>query len=115
MVREGSRSIALWLKSKEAQDPPIEPISLNNCRGHLKHHIEPLIGATKLAALTVPFLRAFEDRLRQDRSPILVGKILAALAGILDDAMERGLVAQNVARRRKSKAQLTSEPAQAAA
>jgi integrase len=72
-----------------------------SARGHLEHHIEPLIGATKLAALTVPFVRAFEDRLRQDRSPILVTKVLTALAGILDDAMERGLVAQNVARRRK--------------
>jgi integrase len=92
---------ALWLKSKEAHN--IEPISLNNCRGHLEHHIEPLIGATKLAALTVPFVRAFEDRLRQDRSPILVTKVLTALAGILDDAMERGLVAQNVARRRKGR------------
>jgi integrase len=90
---------ALWLKSKEAHN--IEPVSLNNCRGHLEHHIEPLIGATKLAALTVSFVRAFEDRLRQDRSPILVTKVLTALAGILDNAMERGLVAQNVARRRK--------------
>src|SRR6516165_12194764 len=35
----------LWLKSKEGHS--IEPISLNNCRGHLEHHIEPLIGATK--------------------------------------------------------------------
>jgi hypothetical protein len=88
---------ALWLKSKEAHD--LEPVSLNTCRGHLKHHIVPLIGATKLAALTVPFVREFEDRLRADRSPILTGKNLAALAGILDDAMDRGLVAQNVARR----------------
>jgi integrase len=92
---------ALWLRSKEAHG--IEPISLNNCRGHLKHHIEPLIGATKLAALTVPFVREFEDRLRADRSPILTGKILAALTSILDDAMDRGLVAQNVTKRRRTR------------
>jgi integrase len=92
---------ALWLKSKEAEG--IEPTSINNCRGHLKYHIEPLIGATKLSALTVPFVREFEDRLRQNRSPGLVGRVLRALAGILDDAMDRGLVAQNVARRRRTR------------
>jgi hypothetical protein len=72
---------ALWLKSKE--DHNIEPVSLNNCRGHLEHHIEPLIGTTKLSALTVPFVRAFEDRLRRDRSPILVMKILTARPAFL--------------------------------
>ena len=52
----------------------------------------------KLAHLTVPMVRAFEDRLRADRSPAMVRKVLGALSSILADAQERGLVAQNVAR-----------------
>jgi integrase len=60
--------------------------------------ITPLIGAVKLAQLTIPAVRAFEDRLRADRSPSMVRKILVSLSSILSDAQERGLVAQNVAR-----------------
>ena len=59
-------------------------------------HIVPLIGGVKLAQLTAPLVRSFEDRLRQDRSPAMVRKILRSLGAILADAQERGLVAQNV-------------------
>jgi integrase len=91
----------LWLTSREAAG--IERTTLDNYREHLTLHITPLIGATKLAALTAPFVRAFEDRLRQDRSPAMVRKILVSLSGILSDAQDRGLVAQNVARNRRSR------------
>jgi integrase len=47
-------------------------------------------------------VREFEDRLREDRSPAMVRKILVALSGILSDAQDRGLVAQNVVRNRRS-------------
>lgn len=90
----------LWLKSREAAG--LERASLANYQDYLDLHIAPLIGATKLAALTVPFVREFEDRLRADRSPAMVRKILVALSGILADAQDRGLVAQNVARNRRS-------------
>jgi integrase len=50
----------------------------------------------KLAQLTAPLVRTFEDRLRQDRSPAMVRKVLRSLGAILADAQERGLVAQNV-------------------
>ena len=59
-------------------------------------HIAPLIGGVKLAQLTVPLVRTFEDRLRQDRSAAMVRKVLRSLGAILADAQERGLVAQNV-------------------
>jgi integrase len=90
----------LWLTSREAAG--IERASLENYREYLDLHIAPLIGATKLAALTAPFVREYEDRLRVDRSPAMVRKILAALSGILTDAQDRGLVAQNVVRNRRS-------------
>jgi integrase len=86
----------LWLASREAAG--LERTSLDNYRHYVDGHIAPLIGATKLSALTVPFIREFEDRLRQDRSAAMVRKLVKALSSILSDAQERGLVAQNVAR-----------------
>src|SRR5262249_36832464 len=56
------------------------------------------IGDVKLTQLTVPMVRAFEDRLRADRSPAMVRKAVGSLGAILADAHERGLVAQNVVR-----------------
>ena len=45
----------------------------------------------------MPLVRGFEDRLCRDgRSPAMVRKARRALGGILADAQERGLVAQNV-------------------
>jgi integrase len=87
-----------WLISREAAG--IERTTLDYYRSHLDLHIAPLIGNTKLSALTVPFVREFEDRLREDRSPIMVRKVLVSLSGILSDAMDRGKVAQNVVRNR---------------
>src|SRR6516165_8570062 len=89
-----------WLKSREAAG--IERTTLDYYRSHLDLHIAPLIGATKLAALTVPFVREFEDRLRQDRSPVMVRKVLVSLSGILTDALDRDRVAQNVVRNRRA-------------
>jgi len=97
----------LWLASREAAG--LERTSLANYRHYVDGHIAPLIGLTKLSALTVPFVREFEDRLRVDRSPAMVRKIIKALSSILSDAQERGLVAQNVARGLRSK----SPPARA--
>jgi hypothetical protein len=90
----------LWLASREAAG--VERATLINYREHLDLHITPLIGATKRAVLSVPFVREFEDRLRQDRSPAMVCKVLVSLSGILADAQDRGLVAQNVVRNRRS-------------
>jgi integrase len=90
----------LWLGSREAAG--IERTTLDMYRSHVDLHITPLIGATKLSALTVPFVRDFEDRLRQDRSPAMVRKVLVSLSGILADAQDRGLVAQNVVRNRRA-------------
>ncbi len=92
---------ALWLTSREAAG--VERATLAGYREHLTLHIVPLIGATKLAALTAPFVREFEDRLRKDRSPAMVRKILVSLSGILADAQDRGLVAQNVVRNRRGR------------
>jgi integrase len=65
---------------------------------HVNLHIVPLIGSVKLSQLSVPMVRAFEDRLHADRSNAMVRKVLTSLGSILADAQERGLVAQNVVR-----------------
>ena len=87
----------LWFASCEAAG--LERATLMaSYKISLNRHILPLIGAVKLSALTVPMARAFEDRLRIDRSPAMVRKIMGILGSILADAQERGLVAQNVVR-----------------
>jgi len=86
----------LWLRSGEVA--ALERSTLEQYRRHLDLHIVPFIGAVRLAQLTVPAVRAFEDQLRTSRSPAMVRKVLTSLGSILTDAQERGAVAQNVAR-----------------
>jgi integrase len=97
-----SRSIAvaeagrLWLDA--ATNAGLERATLAGYQQHLKFHILPLIGEVKLAQLTVPMVRGFEDQLAQDRSPSMVRAVMRSLGAVLADAQERGLVAQNVVR-----------------
>ena len=85
----------LWIESGEAAK--LERSTLEQYQRHLDLHISPFIGPVKLAQLTAPIVRAFEDQLRASRSPAMLRKILVSLSAILGDAQERGLVAQNVA------------------
>jgi integrase len=84
----------LWLESVSE----LERATRTQYRQHVELHIVPLIGSVKLSQLTVPMVRAFEDRLRTNRSPAMARKVLTSLGSILADAQERGLVAQNVVR-----------------
>ena len=84
----------LWLQGCEAAG--LERSTLDYYRQHLERHITPLIGAVKLSRLTVPMVRAFEDRLAADRSPVMVRKARISLGALLTDAQDRGLVRQNV-------------------
>jgi integrase len=97
----------LWIKTGETAK--LERATLTQYRQHLEHHIAPLIGGVKLAQLTTPMVREFEDRLRTDRSPAMVRKVLGSLGAILADAQERGLVAQNVARSLRTRRQRGKE------
>jgi integrase len=93
----------LWIET--ATNAGLERATLDYYKQHLELHIVPLIGTARLSQLTVPAVRAFEDRLTKDRSPIMVRKLLRSLGSIMADAQERGLVAQNVVRglRRRTK------------
>jgi integrase len=103
----------LWLRSCEAAS--LERTTLDDYRQHLERHIIPLIGAMKLSRLTVPMVRAFEDKLVLDRSPAVVRRARMLLGALLGDAQERGLVGQNVVRalrgrRRGKKARASARP-----
>jgi integrase len=85
----------LWLDSCELAG--LERATLVDYRRHLELHIAPLIGAMKLSQLTVPMVRGFTDALRKGgTSPAMVRKLRVSLSAILTDALERGLVAQNI-------------------
>ncbi len=87
----------LWIASCEAAGR--ERTTIVGYRAHLDLHIAPFIGATKISALTVPAVRAFEDKLRDaGRSQAMVRKVLVSLGSLLADAQERGLTGRNVVR-----------------
>ncbi|MBY5798430.1 tyrosine-type recombinase/integrase [Rhizobium leguminosarum] len=87
----------LWLLSGETAG--LERSTMRQREIHLSKHIVPLIGQTLLSKLTVPVVRDFEDRLRQEgRSAATTKKILTSLGSILSDANERGLATRNPVR-----------------
>src|SRR5512132_2826678 len=55
----------LWIESAEAAR--LERSTLEAYQRHLALHIAPFIGGVKLAQLTIPLVRAFEDRLRREK------------------------------------------------
>lgn len=96
----------LWLASAEAAG--LERSTRNQYEQHLRLHIEPMIGGTKLSALSIPAIRAFEDQMRAaGRSPAMLRKVLVSLGSLITDAQERGLAMRNPVRdmkvRRKGK------------
>jgi integrase len=95
MVAEAAK---LWLVSCETTG--LEPSTLAAYRQRVALHIVPLIGAVKLSQLTAPRVRAFEDKLALDRSPVMVRQVVTTLGAVLADALDRGLVGQNVVRGR---------------
>ena len=71
-------------------------------RNHLDLHIAPFLGDKLLTKITVPVVRAFEDKLREEgRSPAMVKRVLSSLGAIIADAMERGEAAHNAVREMK--------------
>ncbi|WP_173088919.1 site-specific integrase [Devosia sp. 1635] len=84
----------LWLKSGDAAG--LERTSLDQRRQHLNLHLVPFVGPTKLTKVTVPWVRAFQDQLREaGRSPAMVKRVTVSLGSILADAQGRGLVVRN--------------------
>lgn len=84
----------LWIKSGAAAD--LERTTIDQRRQHLDLHIVPFIGATKLNKITAPFVRSFQERLRDEgRSAAMIKRVTVSLGSILADAQGRGLVIRN--------------------
>jgi integrase len=84
----------LWLVS--CQQAGLEQTSYDQYEQHLRLHIVPFIGATRLSKLSIPTVRGFEDRLHQEgRSAAMIRRVIGSLGALLGDAQERGLVVRN--------------------
>lgn len=88
---------AFWIATGEQEG--LERSSIDQRKRHLKLHIEPFIGTTLLSHLSVPTVREFADKLRENkRSQVMVRKVLGSLGALLSDAQERGLSTRNPVR-----------------
>jgi integrase len=87
----------LWLAHCKAEG--LERSTTNQREQHIRLHIGPFLGKQKLSRLTAPMVRAFLNDLRDNgRSEAMRRKVLTNLKTILTHAQEAGLVAHNVAR-----------------
>ncbi|SMC70564.1 Site-specific recombinase XerD [Fulvimarina manganoxydans] len=88
---------ALWLASANAAG--LERSTIASYEQHLRLHIVPFIGPTKVSALSIPAVRAFEDQLRENgRTAVMARRVIVSLGTMLADAQERGLVRRNIVR-----------------
>ena len=85
-----------FLTERRSRD--IEPTTVNQYETHIRLHIKPIIGGDKLAALTMPGVKAFvEALLTSGRSRKMAKYVLTTLRSAIRNAQGDGLVAQNVA------------------
>lgn len=92
---------AFWIATGEHEK--LERSSVDQRKRHLRLHIEPFIGSTLLSQLSVPAVRDFTDKLRENgRSQAMIRKVLGSLGSLLSDAQERGLATRNPARELRS-------------
>ena len=99
----------LWIKSGEAAG--LERTTLDQRRQHLDLHITPFIGDVRLNKVTVPWVRTFQDQLREaGRSMAMVKRVTVSLGSIMADAQGRGLTIRNpVHERSRARSASTSE------
>jgi integrase len=90
-----AQAAAMWLERGEAEG--LERSTLDKYRAHVRMHINPVLGATKLARLTAPAIEHFRDDLLGRLSRPMAKKVLGSLKAILADAQRRGCTAQNPA------------------
>lgn len=88
---------ALWIRTCENHG--LERSTIGQYQSHLNHHINPLIGKTLLNELTIPFIRKFQDDLRnKGTSEKMIRRIIISMGALLSDSQERGLVGRNIVR-----------------
>lgn len=86
----------------------LEPSTVAQYKGHLKNHINPLIGNVKLTKIGVPFVDGFLDQLRErGRSEAMVRNVRVSLGSLLAQAQKSGKVVFNAV---KEMGRDTSDP-----
>lgn len=74
----------------------LERSTRDQYRGHLKHHINPNIGKTKLSKIGVPFVYAFLRQLREHGlSEPMIRAVRVSFGALLSNAQKEGLVVFN--------------------
>jgi len=87
----------VWIEAAEGEG--LERTTVDQYRQHLRLHIAPFIGRTKLANLTPSVVTAFKDTLRREgRSPAMIRKVITSLGSLIADAHDRGQAAHNAVR-----------------
>ena len=98
-----SRTVAeageAWIKQAQVVDG-LERSTIRQYRQHLDLHINPFVGAKKLAQLTVPSVKKFRaDLIEAGRSPAMAKRVITSLGAILGEALSSGEgVSRNVVR-----------------
>ncbi|EMG53110.1 tyrosine recombinase XerD [Ochrobactrum sp. CDB2] len=83
-----------WLKAGD--DAGLERTTIDQRKQHLNLHIVPIAGSVKLSKITAPWVRSFQETLRENgRSAAIVKRVTVSLGSILADAQGRGLVVRN--------------------
>jgi integrase len=86
----------IWIERGETE--ALERSTMRAYHSHLKNHIVPSkIYHEKLVRLTRPMIEAFRDDLLRRCTRVTAQKVLFTLKSILNEAMRRGLLLQNVA------------------
>ena len=85
-----------WIESCSDE---LERGTLKQYREHVRLHIVPFIGRTKLSQVTVPFVAAFEDTLKNNgRSSAMIRAVRVSLGALLSEAQSRGNIVRNAVR-----------------
>jgi len=83
-----------WLKAGD--DAGLERTTIDQRKQHLNLHIVPFAGSVKLSKISAPWIRSFQDTLRDNgRSAAIIKRVTVSLGSILADAQGRGLVVRN--------------------
>jgi integrase len=99
-----SQAASLWLERAELEG--LERSTTKSYVGHLRWHINPLLGAMKLADLTTPRVQAFANDLigrpyaddpKRKLSRSMARKVLGSLKGIIREAQRKGKISKDPA------------------
>lgn len=97
----------VWLKGRRLDGR--ERATIEDYERHIRLHLEPRLGATKLSRLTAGAVERFRDELLGSLSRPMALAVLRSLRMLIADAQRRGKVAQNVAAAVRLKARSRDE------